>query len=209
MRAVPALLPARIFLFVCYSICLFGALFDQSIDQPFQKIRTLRLAVQNLLADFIGIRQGNIKRLFGECHQHRKRSVFTYGIQNRTEILQSGEQLYQIPLRELRTPKQIRNIVFTWRLEQRRMHDPFIQKAQLRLDDSFGCCDITGSRYLASIRFNPCTRRIQHFQSYLRMRQNPKKQFVIGRIVADFDDRAEKIVVGRFQFFSTTRTKRK
>lgn len=67
MRAVPALLPARIFLFVCYSICLFRALFDQSIDQPFQKIRTLRLAIQNLLADFIGIRQRNIERLFGEC----------------------------------------------------------------------------------------------------------------------------------------------
>ncbi len=80
------------------------------------------------------------------------------------------------------------------------MHDPFIQKAQLRFDDSFGCYDITGGRYLASIRFNPCTRRIQHFQPYLRMRQNPKKQFIIGRIVADFDDRAEKIVVGLFQF---------
>ena len=160
MRAVPALLPARIFLFVCYSICLFRALFDQSIDQPFQKIRTLRLAIQNLLADFIGIRQRNIERLFGECHQHRKRSVFTHGIQNRTEILQSGEQLYQIPLRELRTPKQIRNIVFAGRLEQRRMHDPFIQQAQLRFDDSFGCCDITGGRYLANVRFNPCTRRI-------------------------------------------------
>lgn len=152
------------------------------------------------MGDFIGIRQRNIERLFGECHQHRKRSVFTHGIQNRTEILQSGEQLYQIPLRELRTPKQIRNIVFAGRLEQRRMHDPFIQKAQLRFDDSFGCCDITGSRYLASIRFNPCPRRIQHFQSYLRMSQNPKKQFIIGRIVADLDDRAEKIVVGRFQF---------
>ena len=91
MRAVPALLPAKIFPFACYSICLFRALFDQSIDQPFQEIRTLRLAVQNLLADFIGIRQRNIERLFGECHQHRKRSVFTHCIQNRTEILQSGK----------------------------------------------------------------------------------------------------------------------
>lgn len=80
------------------------------------------------------------------------------------------------------------------------MHDPFIQKAQLRFDDSFGCCDITGGRYLANVQFNPCPRRIQHFQPYLRMRQDPKKQFIIGRIVADFDDRAEKIVVGRFQF---------
>lgn len=209
MRAVPVLLPARIFLFICYSICLFRALLDQSLDQPLQEIRTFRLAVQHLLANLIGIRQGDIERPFGESDQHRKRSIFTDGIQNRPKVLQSGEQLDQIPLRELRTPKQIRNIVFTGRLEQRRMYDSFVQQAQLRFDDSFGGCDITGSRYLANVRFNPCTRRVQHFQSYLRMRQDPKKPFIIGRIIANFDDRAERIVVGRFQFLSTTRTKRK
>lgn len=209
MRAVPALLPAKIFLFTCYSIGLFRTLLYQGIDQPFQKIRTFRFAIQYLLANLISIRQGNIERLFGKSHQYREWSILPDGIQNRTEILQSGEQFYQIPLRELRTPKQVRNIVFTGRLEQRRMYDSFVQQSQFRFDDSFSRRNITGRRNLAFRRFEACRSRwMQQFQSGLSMRQNPKKPFVIRRVVADFDNRTNKIVVGRLQFFSTTRTKR-
>ena len=83
------------------------------------------------------------------------------------------------------------------------MFDPLMEQPKLRFDDPLGCDDITTDIAFRNLR--AIAYRTQHTQPNLRERQSPEEQFIIGRIVADFDDLPDESVVSGFDLCTVER----